>query len=303
MELRGDFMGLFDSKSSKANAIQILRKNIINCINKTPSTTYELSSLLWGDAAKCFPTNYSFSWDGAWFKLDLITRKLYADVSTYPNQFGACREDRYNLTASEFHQKAIAFNMLEELQYMETDADWESLFDENLKSAITKAQKILEKQKEKQKQAQQISNAVVIPDEFSMIKPTMAFDEILIELRQRYGTSSVWLTKESEKYVLKYWYSATYSSVSKNSQRELSPSESAWVEQQVNDCIMNQDKTTWQSMPGGDMMTVKIRTENKPQLEFRNEVPLNKYYELQHLLQKLANYGSFSETEMKRIKK
>ena len=289
--------------SLKVDAIRVLRKSIIKVINKTPATTYELASLLWSEAAKCFPTTYSFSWDGAWFKLDLITRKLYADVSTYPNQFGATRDERYNLTAAEFHKKAIEFNMTEELRCMETDADWQELFDKDLQAAIENVQKILKVQQEKQEQAQRISNAIVIPDKFSVISPTMELEEILLELRQKYGSSSIWLIKESEKYVLKYWYSATYSSDSKKSERELSLMESAWVEQQVNDCIMNQDKTTWQSMPGGDMMTVKIRTENKPQIEFRNEVPLKKYYELQLLLEKLANYGSFSETEMKRIKK
>lgn len=289
--------------AQKKQAIQTLRETIIASIKKAPSLTYELSSLLWDDASNCFPTNYSFKWEGAWFKLDLQTRKIYADVATYPNQFGACREDRYSLSASELHNKAIEFNMSEELRCMETDADWQELFDENLQTAIANAEKALIEQQEKQKQEQRILNAVVIPDEYAMIKPTMEFDEVLIELRQRYGTSSVWLTKESEKYVLMYCYSATYSSDSKDSQRKLSPLESTWVEQQVNNCITNQDETTWQSMVGGDMMTVRICAQNKPQIEFRNEVPQKKYYELQHLLQKLANYGSFSETETKRIKK
>ena len=227
---------------------------------------------------------------------------MYADVSTYPNQFGATRDERYNLTAAEFHKKAIEFNMSEELRCMETDADWQELFDKDLQAAIENAQKILKVQQEKQEQAQRISNAIVIPDKFSAISPTMELEEILLELHQKYGSSSIWLIKESEKYVLKYWYSATYSSDSKKSERELSLMESAWVEQQVDDCLKNQDETTWQSLPGGDIMSVRIRIQNKSNIEIRNTTPLNKYYELKHLLQKLSNYGSFSETEIKKIR-
>ena len=281
----------------KSNIIKVLRNKIINSIEKIPTSTYELSSLLWADAAMCFPTTCSWNWDCACFKLDLQTMKLYADVSTYPNQFGACREDRYSLSAYEFHEKAKAFNMSNDLQCMETEEDWQELFDENLNSAIANAQKILNEQKEKQKQAAQNSNTIVIPHKFVSVKPTMAFDKVLIDLQQRYGSSSVMLTKESEKYVLKYCYSATYSYDRKNAQRELSPLESAWVEHQIEKCIKNPDKTTWQSMVGGDSMTVEIHKNNEPYVKLRSNPPLNKYTNLRDQLRSLAEYESFLESK------
>lgn len=105
------------------------------------------------------------------------------------------------------------------------------------------------------------------------------------------------LIKESEKYILKYT-SAHYGSC----KREMSAMESAWLEQQVSDCIENEDQTTWQSLPGGDMMTVKIYKNFKPTVVLTNEKPFEKYLDLQHSLEKLVRYGSFTETEAKKIK-
>ena len=249
------------------------------------------------DAAACFPIAADFQWHGAWFKVDLNTMKLYASVSTYPNQFGACRSDVYHLTAVEFNEKARAFNMPVELQNMETEEDWKALFNEELKAAVEKARRILDEQKEKEKEAQRIAKAVVIPDYFADRKPTMEFNEIQLNLQQRYGYSEVLLTKESEKYILRY-NSAHYG----NSKRELSAMEAAWVEKEVNDCTRNTDTTTWQSLPGGDMMSVKIYKHHKPQIELIREKPLNKYLKLQHSLEYLTRYGSFSETEIKKVK-
>lgn len=271
------------------DAIRILRERIIDTISKTPATTYELSSLLWNDAALCFPTNYSFNWDGAWFKLNLLTKELYADVSTYPNQFGGSREDKYHLTADEFHQKALEFHMANELQCMKTEADWHTLFDADLNAAIAKAQSTLKEQQEKQKQAQRISHGIVIPDAFAEITPTMELDMVRLELHQRYGMSSVFLAQREGKYII----------VSSGNKRELSPKECVWVERQVRDCIMNQSQETWQSMAGGDYMSVKISTTSTVLVDLFYKTPLKKYYDLKHLLQTLATYGSLSESEKK----
>lgn len=274
----------------KEAAIRILRKTIINTIHKTPATTYELSSLLWDDAARCFPTNYGFHWDGAWFKLNLLTKELYADVSTYPNQYGASREDKYHLTAEEFHQKTLEFTMAKELQHMETESDWHALFDGDLNAAVARAQSTLKEQQEKQKQALRISHGIVIPDEFAAITPTMEFDTIRIELHQRYGMSSGLLGQIDGKYIV----------VSSGNRRELSPKECAWVERQVKDCIQNPSQETWQSAAGGDYMSVKISTTDAILVDLFYKTPFKKYYDLKHLLQTLATYGSLTESEKKK---
>lgn len=290
-------MGLFDGKSSKANAIRILRKNIIKCINKTPSTTYELSSLLWGDAAKCFPTNYSFSWDGAWFKLDLITRKLYADVCTYPNQFGANREERYGLTATEFHQKAIAFNMSEELQYMETDTDWELLFDNNeLQMAIQTANTKLQEQREKKWQSERAALAIVIPESFKELKPTMEFTKIVITLSQRYGEWNYTHTvsKKLDNYILCEQNTDLFGHITKEITRELTTQESVWLERYVNACIKNRDKTMWQDVLGSSKMTVEICRYDKQIVTLNKKLPLKKYYDMHSEFSHLITYGSIT---------
>lgn len=283
------------SDIQKEDAIRILRERMINEIRQTPATVYTLSSLLWKDAADCFSTNRGFSWDGVWFKLDLITRKLFADASTYPNQYGAYREERYSLTAFEFHQKALAFSMSAELRLMETDADWQELFDDELQAAIEEAQTALEKQQEARKQAEQTANAVVIPHEFAKMKPTMEFEEIELELSQRYGESRVCLSKTAQKYMVEYQYSARYTAQSNRSQRKLSSSEAAWLERQVWDCVHNPDESTWQSLPGGDRMSVRICTQDKAIVQIRDGMPLKKYIELKHVFEKLSNYGSVTE--------
>ena len=86
-------------------AVKSLRKQIIARITKSPTVEYLLFRLLWQDAASCFPER-GFGWDLAEFNLDLQTGKLLANVSTYPNQFGASYEDVISLSASEFNRIA-----------------------------------------------------------------------------------------------------------------------------------------------------------------------------------------------------
>lgn len=279
----------------KKKAIQSLRADIIANIEKTPSLTYQLSSLLFADAARCFPNGYGFNWDGAWFKLDLQTGKLYANVSTYPNHFGASREDVYYLTAAEFYQKATEFNMSQKLQYMVTDEDWNELFDDQLQSAVARAAKELKVKQDKQAEEHRILYGTVIPDAFADKKPTMELDQISMELMQRFGDSRLSLDKKGDKYVLV----STYGGVSK---RELSSMEAAWVEKQVNDCIRDNDRRTWQSMAGGDHMNVKICAAGKVVCERRWGTPIKKYVDLKNSLEKLAKYGSVSEAEKKNAK-
>lgn len=132
------------------DAVSSLRKKIIVEITKTPAVKYQLARLLWQDAATCFPKS-AFQWDGAWFNLDLQTGKLSAEVSTYPNQLGACREDYIPLSASEFNSIANQFNMGKELQAFKSDKDWTKLFDDSLKSAVFLAAEILKKNEAERK--------------------------------------------------------------------------------------------------------------------------------------------------------
>ena len=281
----------------KSDAIPLLRNKIIDKIGKTPSVTYELASLLLDDAARCFPVKASFCWDGAWFKLNLQTKKIFADVGTYPNQFGASRSDTFSLTAAEFNEKAKEFEMAGELQAMETEEDWQALFDEELENAIKNAKTILDEEKEKQKQAERAKYAIVIQDITEGTKPEMKYDKIVLRLNQRYGSSSVLLEKESDKYVLEYQRFATTSTGVENHKRVLSSEEAVWLERQVDNCIESNDLSTWQSLPGGDRMSVEIYKNNTLETELNNVAPMNKYTDLKNLLENLAEYGSISKNE------
>ena len=281
----------------KSDAIPLLRNKIIDKIGKTPSVTYELASLLLDDAARCFPVKASFCWDGAWFKLNLQTKKIFADVGTYPNQFGASRSDTFSLTAAEFNEKAKEFEMAGELQAMETEEDWQALFDEELENAIKNAKTILDEEKEKQKQAERAKYAIVIQDITEGTKPEMKYDKIVLRLNQRYGSSNVLLEKESDKYVLEYQRFATTLTGVENHKRVLSSEEAVWLERQVDNCIDSNDLSTWQSLPGGDRMSVEIYKNNTLETELNNVAPMNKYTDLKNLLENLAEYGSISKNE------
>lgn len=273
---------------SKDEAIHILRNNIISSITNTPAEKYELASLLWGDAARCFSTGSQWNWDGAFFKIDLSTGKLFAEVSTYPNQFGASREATYKLTALEFHEKAKEFHMSDELQCMATEEDWEELFDDELKEAVSNAKEILRKQREEE----QMQNAVVIPSSFDGREPTMEFNEIELCLHQRYATNRVVLSQNANKYTIRYVYESRLSSDIHRHDRVLSNKEAIWLEQQVNACMESLDDTTRESMVGGDWLDVCIRRNGKICVEITGEKPLNKYKELSSLMEKLARFGS-----------
>ena len=134
-----DAIDTYDEEESEASiddAVAFLRAQIIEKVTNHPTVKYELSGLLWQEAAKCFPKS-GFQWDGAWFKLDLQTGKLLAEVSTYPNQFGACYSDSFSLSASEFNSIAKQFNMSKELQAFASEEDWAKLFDDSLKSVVS----------------------------------------------------------------------------------------------------------------------------------------------------------------------
>ena len=142
-----DYYDDYEIDSTLEKAICSLRYKIITEITKNPSDKYQLASLLWQDASRCFP-NSRFQWDGAWFNLDLKTGKLFVDVSTYPNQFGVSYEDSFSLSATEFNRISKQFNMSNDLQIFNSDEDWKKLFDDSLKSVLFSAFETLKKQDE-----------------------------------------------------------------------------------------------------------------------------------------------------------
>ncbi len=276
----------------KMDAIESLRSKILNEIIKNKSTEIELASLLWDSAANCFPTGASWNWDGAWFKLDLITKKLFVEVSTYPNQFGASREDRFSISTDEFSKIVNRYRLGEELAFIRTDEDLDMIFDEKLKSIISDTEKMIQREKEEQQNKASIQNSVVLPNELKKTAPSMELSKVKIELNQRYGNSNICLVQDKGEYCLEFH---RYSHLSPNSNtynKKLSLQESVWVEEQVGNTLENKDKTTWQSLPGGDTMTIEIERLQGENVNMVRCMPLNKYMDLLHKLEKLAQYGS-----------
>lgn len=243
-----------------------------------------LASLLWQDAASCFP-NKGFQWDSARFTLNLETGKIVAEVSTYPNQFGACRQDSFPLSAARFNEIAKKYHMSWELQLLATEEDWAKVFDDDLKAAVAENRAKLQKAEETRKNEEKQKNAVKIQTNTS---PDMSISEVTLVLSQQYGKSTVKVTKENETYHIVYRASSKNESYS----RVLEPAEGGWLEQMVQKAMNNPDDSTWQSLPGGDTMKIVIKRNNGENIELNGIKPLKKYYDLMGQLEKLVQYGS-----------
>ena len=282
-----------ETGSTMGDAVVSLRNQIIAEITKRPAVKYQLASLLWQDAAKCFPKS-GFQWDGAWFKLDLQTGKLSADVGTYPNQFGACYEDSFPLSATEFNRIAKQFNMSKELQTFRSDEDWAKLFDDSLKSVVSAACATLHKQDEDRKSEEIKKNAVKIPAGYSKQTPAMCLSEITIEISQRYSSRSIKVSNDNGNYQIVYVRNSHMSPSIDRYPRVLSAAEAVWLEKQVENTIKNPDESTWQSLPGGDTMNIMIKRNKGNDVSLRGVKPIRKYSDLQNELENLAQYGSLS---------
>lgn len=280
--------------TSLDDALKTLRAKIIEEITKNPSDKYQLASLLWQEAANCFPKGGSFQWDGAWFHLDLNTGKLKVNVSTYPNQFGACYEDNFSLSASEFHRIAKQFNMDKELQAFQSDDDWQLLLNDTFKAAVSSANSTLKKKEEERKAEEIKQNAIKIPANYAGQSPKMNLTEVLIEIYQRYSDRSVKVLITSNKYSITYVMNSHMSSDIKRYSRELTSAEAVWLEKQVENTINNRDNSTWQSLPGGDTMNVIIKRDKGADISHSRTLPIRKFSDLQNELEKLAQYGSTS---------
>lgn len=283
-----------ESGSTMDNAVVSLRNQIISEITKNPAVKYQLTSLLWQDAANCFPKS-GFQWDGAWFMLDLQTGELSADVATYPNQFGAGYEDSFPLSAMEFNRIAKRFNMSNELQVFKSDEDWAKLFDDKLKSVVSSACATLQKQEEARKREEVKENAVKIPVEYAKQTPGMYFSEITIEISQSYSNSSIMISNKNGNYLIVYVWDSHMSPSIGRYPRLLSDTEAVWLENQVENTIKNPDASTRQSLPGGDTMNIVIKRNKGNDISLRNVKPIKKYLDLQNELEHLAQYGSLTE--------
>lgn len=273
------------------DAVKSLRSRIIAEITKNPGVKYQLASLLWQDAADCFP-NCRFRCDGAWFNLDLQTGKLSANVGTYPNQFGASYEDSFSLSSAEFGRIARRFNMSKELQAFKSDEDWSMLFDERLNAAASAAYAALQKREEEHKRGEAEKHAIKIPVKYSALSPDMCLSEITIELTQRYCERSINVSVVDGNYLIVFLSNSRMSSSCKRYTRALSAAEAVWLEKKASGVIGDPDESTWQSIPGGDTMNVIIKRNNGQDISFFGVKPFRKYSDLQYELEYLAQYGS-----------
>lgn len=288
-----DFYIEEETGSTIDDAVKSLRKQIIDKITMNPAVKYQLASLLWQDAANCFPRS-GFQWDGAWFELDLKTGKLSAKVSTYPNQFGASYEDSFSLSAAEFNRIAKQFNMSKELQTFKSDEDWAKLFDDSLRAAISSACSTLQKQDEDYKKEEIKKYAVKIPANYANHSPNMGLSEVTIDISQRYSSRSIKVSNKNGKYQVVYVRNSHMSPSCDVHPRTLSTAEAVWLEQQVANTIKNPDNSTWQSLPGGDTMNIEIKRNKGNDISLRGVKPIRKYSDLQNELEYLAQYGSLS---------
>lgn len=271
-------------------AVTSLRDKILQSIvnAREPKLKFELADLLYQDAASCFP-KLGFQWDGAWFILDLETGRITAEVSTYPNQFGAYRQSSFPLSASGFNEIAKRYNMPWDLQLFESDEDWARLFDDDLKAAVATTRAVLQKQAEKRKNEEKQWYAVKI---HTNILPNMSISEVTLVLSQRYSIRKVNVTKENGTYHIVYDKISMMSSDHERHFRALEPSECGWLELKVNNAIHDPDNSTWQSLPGGDSMEIVIKQNNGENIVLSHTQPLKKYSDMMNDLEKLAQYGS-----------
>lgn len=272
-------------------AVRCLREQIIARITWEPALKYHLASLFWQDAAGCFPKS-SFPWDSALFRLDLVNRKLSVEGSTYPNQFGASRQEIFSLSAAEFHRIAQQCKMDQMMQVFVSDEDWAKLFDDDLNAAVAAAWAALEKKEEDRRKETIRKHAVKLPADCATLQPRMDLSGITITLRQPYAVSGVTITRESGWYHLVSTNTSRLSDSTRQYARVLSAAEAVWLEKQVETVISDPDDSTWHSLPGGDLMSLSIKGSNGQDVSIQWDEPLNKYVALKRLLEDLAVYGS-----------
>lgn len=272
------------------DAVASLRSRIIERITKDPSLRFELEALVWQDAAQCFPEK-GFHWDLACFKLALTSGRLHADVSTYPNMFGACRESSYPVSAAEFHRIATEYHWSPMLRAFRSDEDWAKLFDDSLTAAVSSASDALQKQKAATDKQMAAHYSVKIPACYAELSPTMGLSMVEISLDQQYSSRKTSVTNSNGAYSIFYQWTSRMSAASHRHRKTLSPVEAVWLEKQVENTINDPNESTWHSWPGGDQMKILIRQTTGQDVSASGE-PIRKYSDLQTELEHLAQYGS-----------
>ena len=260
--------------------VAVLRQRIIRELESKPSTTYAVGSLLWEDARD----EFGAPWDGAWISLDLETGRLSAELGTYPNQFGASRTDCFSMSAEAYHRLAVKHHFSRELQHFETDADWAGLFDDALRAAVARARAVLDRRNAEKAEANRTKYGVSIPLNRT---PKLDLQEVKLWLNQPYGYTRLRVTLSEGGYQM-----ACALSDGKTYDRRADPAEAAWIEERVDAALNDPDGSTWQSLVGGDTLSVTIRRAGEAEALTRSGEPLRKYYDLLSDLERLATYGS-----------
>lgn len=273
-------------QTTKAEAIESLRRKIFNVVTINKSTEFKLASLLWSAVANCFP--WARNCDGAWFKLDLVTKELFVELSSY-DQFGGC--NKVPLTTEKFHEIAKKYNFSEELILMNEKKDWEELFDSDLTAAISNAQDFLRREQAQALYEERLKHGIVISDDLKNQKPRMDLFKVRIALYQRYGDRCVEIVQSNGRY---------HFTTLHGDEKYLSSQEAVWLEKQVNDTLLNPDNSTWQSLYGSDSMYVEIVNQGKG-YKMSGGLPKRKYSDLQHLLHKLELYGLQPEKKEEKV--
>ena len=235
----------------------------------------------WEDARGFFPG----PWDCIEFKWNVKTGKLYADTSTYPNQFGACHESRFFMTAEEFHKIAMCHSFPDSVTDMKTQTDWDAV---RLTPEVTEhIQQIEQKNKEKDHLFRE-QRSVKIPEKYLNKEPNQDIRFVSIVLGQAHSGSEVTVQKtEDNLFLCKYWSTNIYS----NSVRKLNKAESGYLEDQILAAVKKEDEL-WNPNFDSGIMTVEIQKGAKALVSCRNKQPLKKYIDLMNTICALNEYGS-----------
>ena len=118
--------------------------------------------------------------------------------------------------------------------------------------------------------------------------------EITIEISQIYSSRSIKVSNDNGNYQIVYVRNSHMSPSVDRYPRTLSIAEAVWLEKQVEGTIKNPDESTWQSLPGGDTMSIVIKRNNGKDIS-RGGQPIRKYSDLQNELEKLVRYGSLAD--------
>jgi hypothetical protein len=275
-----------ESLVEKEAMMNQLRADIIEHLKREASVVpYVLENTYVNDLDNCFDPRYQ--WDGMRFKLDLKGKKIYVEVETYPNQFGASFTDKLNLKPDQFGEIAQKYHFRKELQFLKTQNDLDQLFNHELTNAISE---VLKKEEIARNKTAELY-AVNIPKQFNSRRPRMNINLLELNLCQRYGATTVSLQRNNNSYHLKEIITYRTNDEPKYSERNLNQVESVMVEKLVNNTLNNPDNSEWHSYAGFDTMNIKIQTASN-NLLLEHIEPLKKYYDLMHDLSNLSKYGS-----------